>query len=329
MGSIIPRPSYDPEVYELDHSLSLPIPDSDDGLGQVRKNELASADELARRHAIHSDPTISTETRKISGPRGEIELLILHPQTPPSNQKSRPGVVFFHGGGLIMGTIYFGLNIVSDLVKDPGATIISVNYGLAPEKQGSALVEDCYAALLWVSEHLRELGIDPHRLMVAGISAGGGLAAGTAILARDRQGPKLCAQLLVCPMLDDRCSTVSSLQFEEARGYYTGFGRYAWKCVLGEQAGKEGVDPHVAPGRATDLSNLPPAYIDAGSAEPFRDEDVAYAMRLWECGSQADLHIWGGGNHGFGVFGPPTRIGDEAKQSRDAWLRRILQNGDV
>jgi acetyl esterase/lipase len=224
-----------------------------------------------------------------------------------------------------MGNVYVGLAAVSELVIDSNAVIISVGYRLSPEVSGIDTIEDCYASLVWMSENLSAFNIDPARFMIAGVSAGAGLATGTVLLSRDRKGPRVCAQLLACPMLDDRFLTLSSRQFENGRGFYTDWGRYAWKCVLGEDAEKQNnVSQYVAPGRAQDLSNLPPAYIDAGSAEPFRDECVAYATKLWECGVQADLHIWGGGCHGFDLFFP-TEIGAQAIQTRNAWLRRTLR----
>ena len=185
-------------------------------------------------------------------------------------------------------------------------------------------MEDCYAALEWVASNPTQLNIDLSRLMVAGVSAGGALAAGTALMARDRQGPRLCAQLLVCPMLDDRCSTISAAQFEEGPVFHTAWGRQAWSWVLGERRGEDAVSPYVAPGRATDLSDLPQAYIDAGSAEVFRDEAVAYASTLWEAGVQAHLHIWGGGCHGFDAFEAPSNLGAVSIRTRNAWLKVVL-----
>ena len=223
-----------------------------------------------------------------------------------------------------MGNVYVGLSAVTRFVKELDAVIVSVGYRLSPDVPGMTAVEDCYASLLWMSERLVELNIGPSRFIVAGVSAGAGLAAGALLMARDHNGPRVAAQLLVCPMLDDRLTNLSSRQFENGRGFYTAWGRYAWRCILGDDAESDRVSQYVAPGRAEDLSGLPPAYIDAGSCEPFRDEDVNYATKLWECGVQADLHIWGGGIHGFDLFFP-TQIGAKAIRTRDAWLRRVLE----
>ncbi|KXH67037.1 hypothetical protein CSAL01_06579 [Colletotrichum salicis] len=314
---IVSRPlPYDPELLKtLPYKERLPIPSKLGKLLQVRQDERSSEAEAARIDAIRSDPAINVEEIQVPGPLGDIPVLVLHPKAANRPGKPKPAIVFYHGGGMVMGTAYFGLAAVTDAVKDVDAVIFSVDYRLAPENHGSALVEDCYAALLWVAGHSSELGLDKKHLMVA---------AGTALLARDRKGPALCAQLLVCPMLDDRLNTTSALQFEGARGFYTAWGRYAWSCVLGEKTGTDSVSPYVAPGRATNLSDLPPAYIDAGAAEPFRHEDVAYASRLWQSGIRADLHIWGGGCHGIDLFEAPTAPGAMSSRTRREWLNRTL-----
>src|SRR5205823_2536521 len=147
-------------------------------------------------------------------------------------------------------------------------------------------IEDCYAGLVWTAAHAGELGIDPDRLMIAGGSAGGGLAAGCALLARDRKGPRLCAQMLVYPMIDDRDQTVSSQQIDGVGVWDRATNVMGWVALLGDRRGTDDVSIYAAPARATDLSGLPPAYIECGSAEVFRDEDVAYASAIWAAGGQ-------------------------------------------
>lgn len=276
-------------------------------------------------NALLSDTDIHVEENCIPGPHGDIPLVTLRPASPNSLSAPHPGILFLHGGAMISGDPFMGLDIVIELAKELDAVVISVNYRLAPKHQGLALVEDCYAALAWVGRHVQDLGIDPDRLMVAGGSAGGGLAAGTVLMARDRKEPKLCGQLLSGPMLDDRNTTISAKQFtnENNGSYDTNQNQQAWRFVLGDRVAGEDVSYYVAPARAKDLSRLPPCYIDVGSCEPFRDEAVAYATRMWEYGSQADLHVWGGGCHGFDNA-KHLDIAKSAIRTREEWVRKIL-----
>lgn len=185
-------------------------------------------------------------------------------------------------------------------------------------------MEDCYAGLVWTAEHAAELGIALDRLVIAGESAGGGLAAGTALLARDRNGPSLIGQVLMCPMLDDRDETVSTVQFESAGIWLRSSNLVGWNALLGDRRGADDVSIYAAPARATDLCGLPPAFIDCGSAELFRDEDIAYATNLWCAGVQAELHVWPGGFHGFDMVAPHTALAQAATTTRNAWVAKLL-----
>ncbi|KAL4977906.1 Alpha/beta hydrolase fold-3 [Aspergillus desertorum] len=161
--------------------------------------------------------------------------------------------------------------------------------------------------------------------MVAGQSAGGGLAAGVALLARDREGPRICAQLLMCPMLDDQSDSVSCRQYEQTGLWSRASNVMVWSCILGEGHSS---DPsmYLAPARAANLVNLPPAYIDVGSAEIYRDEDVAYASKLWEHGVQAELHVWPGGFHAFDAMAPAAELSQKAIKCRTEWVGKMLRS---
>lgn len=234
-----------------------------------------------------------------------------------------PGILHTHGGGMIAGNRMTGMHILLPWIVVHDAVAVTVDYRLAPEFPDPYPVEDCYAALVWMAEHAAELGIAGERLMIAGASAGGGLAAGTALLARDRKGPRLTGQVLICPMLDDRDETVSSTQFEGSGLWDRASNVMGWTALLGERRATDNVSIYAAPARATDLSGLPPAFIDCGSAEVFRDEDVAYASALWAAGVQAELHVWPGGFHGFDMIAD-TALGRAAIAARDAWVARHL-----
>ena len=182
--------------------------------------------------------------------------------------------------------------------------------------------EDCYAGLLWTVEHAEELGIDPRRLLVAGVSAGGGLAASLALMSRDRGGPALLGQLLICPMLDDRDDTESTRQFESGP-WNRSNNRVAWSALLGHDGAGPNTSAYAAPARAADLSGLPPTYLEVGSAEVFRDENVEYASRLWAAGVATELHVWAGGFHCFWQI-EHAAVSQAATSARDDWLGRLL-----
>ncbi|POX52548.1 esterase [Streptomyces sp. Ru71] len=236
-----------------------------------------------------------------------------------------PLLYYLHGGGMIMGNAWSVLPQLLRAWAEPlELAVVSVEYGLAPRVRHPGPVEDCYAGLVRVAAHADELGIDADRIIVGGKSAGGGLAAALALLTRDRGGPTPIGQLLLCPMLDDRNDTFSSHQMAGVDTWDRTSNITAWQALLGDRYGTDDVPPYAAPARATDLSGLPPAYIEVGSAETFRDEDVAYAGALWQAGGQAELHVWPGACHGFDTFAPRAALSQDARDARTRWLRRLL-----
>lgn len=258
----------------------------------------------------------------IPGFRGdEIVVTVVHKQ---GRTGTGPGFFHTHGGGMIIGDRWLGVEGFLEWAEKFNGVIVTVEYRLAPEFPDPYPVEDCYAALVWTAEHAGELGIDLARLLIGGASAGGGLAAGTTLLARDRKGPALVGQLLIYPMLDDRDETVSTRQIDGEGVWDRGSNITGWSALLGDRRGTDEVSIYAAPARNTDFSNLPPAYIDAGSAEVFRDEDVAYATKLWEAGSQAELHVFAGGFHGFDSFAPHAAVSQAMLAARDSWVNRLL-----
>lgn len=211
-----------------------------------------------------------------------------------------------------------------DLAEDLGLAVVSVEYRLAPETPHPGPIEDVYAGLVWTVQHADELGIDAARIVIAGGSAGGGLTAALALLARDRGGPALLGQMPLYPMLDDRNNTVSARQMAGVGIWDRTANDTGWTALLGDACGGPGVSPYAAPARATHLSGLPPAFIDVGSAETFRDEAVAYASRIWAAGGVAELHVWPGAFHGFDHFAPQAQVSQDARAARLRWLRRLL-----
>ena len=261
--------------------------------------------------------------RLVPGPAGApgVSLLICRPSgvtTPVA------ALYHMHGGGMIIGDNRVGILPLLDWAQELQLAVVSVEYRLAPECPHPGPVEDCYAGLQWTAEHAGEIAVDPDRIVVAGVSAGGGLAAAVALMARDRGGPRLAGQMLMCPMLDDRNDTPSSWQMT-GRGVWDHTANdTGWTALLGEARGGPDVSPYAAPARADDLSGLPPAFIDVGSAETFRDEDVKYASRIWQAGGIAELHVWPGGFHGFTMMAPDAAISRSAVAAQLDWLRRLL-----
>ncbi|MVZ99088.1 alpha/beta hydrolase fold domain-containing protein [Actinomadura sp. LD22] len=235
-----------------------------------------------------------------------------------------PGIYFAHGGGMVTGNRFNGIDRFLDWVELFDAVAVTVEYRRAPEHPDPAPLNDCYAGLIWTAAKAAELGFDPGKLVTAGLSAGGCLIAGAGLLARDRGGPAAAAQVLICPMLDDRNETVSSRQIQGIGVWDRASNAAGWTALLGDRRGTDRVSVYSAPARATDLSGLPPTYIDCGSAEVFRDEAVAFATGIWAAGGSAELHVWAGGFHGFDGFAPDAAISVAARNGRVDFLRRTL-----
>ncbi|AHW65267.1 Apha/beta hydrolase domain-containing protein [Corynebacterium glyciniphilum AJ 3170] len=245
-----------------------------------------------------------------------------------NHRPTGPGIYFLHGGGMVSGRRLDAVEFMIQWVLDHDAVLVTPDYRLAPEHPAPTPVEDCYAGLVWMHEHAATLNVDSTRILIGGTSAGGGLAAGTALLARDRNGPELLGQILMSPMLDDRNTTTSSQQIDGTGVWDRGDNRFGWTCLLGDRRGTEDVSVYSAPGRAVDttdgLAGLPPTFIDCGSAEVFRDENVAYASGLWAAGIQAELHVWAGAFHGSAMMVPDTAVSRSALEARDSWVARLL-----
>jgi acetyl esterase/lipase len=318
-----PPPPFDPELAAALDTFRerMPATFSVDMLPMLREAQAQVADLTDEELSLDGAFTVSERT--VPGPAGapDISLLICQPA-----KASVPAAVlyFIHGGGMIMGTNRTaGMTDVLGVAAQLGFAVISVEYRLAPDHPHPAPVEDCYAGLLWTVEHADELGIHPDRLVVAGTSAGAGLAAATVLLARDRSGPAIVAQLLWCPMLDDRNNSYSARQMVGLGVWDASYNGVGWTALLGDAQGGPDVSPYAAPARATDLSGLPP-FIDVGSAETFRDEAVEYASRIWQAGGSAELHVWPGGFHGFEMIAPQAAISQAAKVAVVPWLRRTV-----
>lgn len=326
----IPRPVYDaslaplldsaafPEEFDLDLMRGVASGDQECSHGSFIFNaETVTRDQPHMVHTEHSIPGPDSNT---------VILSVFAPKEPATSP--RPALYHIHGGGMVSGDRFTAVTQVIDLLKGIDCVVVSVEHRLAPETQAPGPAEDCYAGLVWVSKNAASLGIDPAAIVVFGVSGGGALAAATCLMARDRKSPvvPIRAQMLYSPLLDDRCESLSDQQFEYGNPATTGWIRSIWGLILGDARGSDQVTPYQAPARATDLSNLPPAYIDAGECEPFRDPAVAYATNLWRWGSTCELHIWPGAWHGFDMMDDPNspliHVANEAKRS---WFSRVMK----
>lgn len=219
--------------------------------------------------------------------------------TPADRDLSQPGsaVLYLHGGGMVALTLELYDATVAAYTADSRVPILAVDYRRAPEHVHPTPIEDCFAALAWLHERARELGVDPTRVAVMGDSAGGGLAAALGLMARERRFP-LAKQILLCPMLDDRTTTPDPLL--EPYAIWTYDQNYTcWHALLGDSFGGPDVPATAAPARARELSGLPDAYIEVGELDIFRAECIEFARRLWGAGVSTELHVHPGCPHGY------------------------------
>jgi acetyl esterase/lipase len=285
----------------------LPFDDLDvDALAMVRGFAMAAelSDAVVRTdHRVPGDPEVPLRVHRARGADGSL-----------------PCVYSMHGGGYVLGT--YDMDDARFDAWCPALAIVgvSVEYRLAPEFPYPAPLDDCYRGLVWTYEHADELGIDRERIGVAGVSAGGGLAAALALLARDRGEVPLAFQLLDCPMLDDRQAT-ASIQLDGLYVWSRESNEFGWRSYLGDLYGSDDVPIYAAAARATDLSGLPPAFVSVGAIDGFRDEDIDYAQRLNQAGVACELHVYPGLPHGYGMV-PDAAMVRRARHDAEAWLAR-------
>ncbi len=252
-----------------------------------------------------------------------VRVRIYKPHDPPN---ALPALFWIHGGGYVMGDIEQDDRLMKQLVKRIGCVAASVDYRVAPEHPFPAPVEDCYAGLKWLFDNADQLGVDKSRIAIGGASAGGGLAAGLALLVRDRKEVPVIFQLLIYPMIDDRNQTPASYAITDPRVWNRESNRLGWKAYLGREGGAPDVSPYAAAARATDLTNLPPAFISVGTLDLFVDENIEYAQRLIQAEVPTELHVYPGAFHGFDLFAPAAQVSKQFKADRDNALKRALHD---
>jgi acetyl esterase len=264
-------------------------------------------------------PAVSTVTnRDMQGPDGSLGLRIY----TPLGEGPFPLMVFFHGSGFVVCSLDTHDGMCRNLCAGTGCVLVSVDYRLAPEAKFPAAPDDCLAATRWAVANAAALGADPGRVFVAGDSAGGNLAAVTALRIRDEGGPKLLGQLLIYPVTDYYDPGTPSM-VENASGY--GLTRdgmiWFWNHYLADPS--HGANPHASPLRATDLSSLPPALVVTAEYDPLRDEGEYYADRLRQAGVATEMKRWAGMNHGFFTWPGVVDRATEAMDEACAWVRSL------
>jgi acetyl esterase/lipase len=317
-----PAPPFDPELAPALAEIhpNMPPAITPDMLPALRAIVAGASPALAD---LAADGAFAVTTRVAPGPAGaaDVELLIAR---PVDHDGPLPILYYVHGGGMVMGDNRFGVADVLPWAAEFGLLVISVEYRLAPEHPYPAGIEDAYAGLIWAVEHADELGATPDRVLLAGASSGGGMAAALALLARDRGVVSPLGQLLMYPMLDDRDDSPSTVQMAGLGIWDRTANATGWTALLGDARGGANVLSYAAPARATDLSGLPPTYLDVGTAETFRDEIIDYASRIAQAGGEVELHLWPGAFHAFDFWVPGARVSQDAAEARVRWLRRLL-----
>ena len=267
-----------------------------------------------------ADEVVRYEDRTISGLPGAPEVTV-RVYDPFLVKDTRPGLLYIHGGGFCFGSVETEHAGALSLAHSLGAVVVSVDYRLAPEHPFPAGLDDCYAALVWFADQAQSLNVDPQRIAVSGQSAGGGLSAGLALMARDKGGPHLCFQFLGIPELDYRLETPSMLTFVDTPLWNRPNAIMSWRCYLGENPGN--VSPYASPAVAPDLKGLPPAFVTTMEFDPLRDEGIEYAMRLLAAGVSVELHQYPGTFHGSS-FVTTAAVSRRANSEMVEALRRGL-----
>jgi acetyl esterase len=261
------------------------------------------------------EPVGAVEDRTIAGAAGEMPARIY----TPTGRGPFPVLVYFHGGGWVIGNLEAYDPTCRALTNAAGCMVVAMEYRLAPEHKFPAAPEDCYAALQWVAAHAAAMGGDPTRLAIGGDSAGGNLTAVVAQMVRDRGGPSLVYQLLVYPVTDYNFDTASYR--ENADGYLLTKDAMVWFWNHYLRSAADGNDPQASPLRAQNLRDLPPALVLTAEFDPLRDEGEAYARRLQEAGVPVTLKRYDGMIHGFFSLGKVFPQGKQAIQEAANGLR--------
>ncbi|WP_077145731.1 alpha/beta hydrolase [Sphingopyxis sp. KK2] len=268
-------------------------------------------EQSGRAYAFMPPPAILPEEIVIPSAHGGPDIAV-YLYSPAETKPGGGAILHIHGGGMVMGSAKQIQTSPASLAVAAGVPVASVEYRLAPERPFPAPQQDCHSALVWLAGQADALGFDASRIVVAGESAGGGLAAALAIMARDLGGPAIAGQLLTYPMLDHRTGGDACPYANPNTGEFIwtrASNRFGWGALQGDYAADDDRKGWFSPSLADDLSNLPPAYIATGSLDLFFDENLDYARRLTAAGVPVELHSYAGAIHAFNAV-PGAAIAD-------------------
>lgn len=280
--------------------------------------EGARAQAEITRAPVQGEPVANVEDRTVPGPEREIPVRIYTPE----GTGSFGALVFYHGGGWVVGTLDGSDATCRALCNAAGCVVVSVDYRLAPETKFPGPVEDCYAATAWVAANAAAIGVDPNRIAIGGISAGGNLAAGVALMARDRGGPAIRHQMLVVPVVERRFDTPSYTEKAEGYGLTRAAMQWYWDHYLRD--GADAANPYAAPLRAANLAGLPPAHVLTAEYDPLSSEGEAYARALKAAGVPVEFTCYDGMTHGFFSMAAVIDKGRRALDDAAAAIRTAL-----
>ncbi len=269
---------------------------------------------------LDDDQTVSVTRMEIPAGDHNVPIVMLK---PTSGTAGYPVCLQLHGGGMFLGSADDGIRDLAILAKELQCILISPEYRLAPEHPYPAAVDDCYAALLWIDEHIAEYQGDRSRIIVMGGSAGAGLSAAIAMKARDEGGPHIAYQCLMYPMIDDRLDSPSKQEITDGRISNRAGCISMWKMYLSGLPEGE-VPVYAAPVRANDFTGLPPAFLAVGQLDPFRDETIYFAQQLMYAGVPTELHVFPGCFHGWDAYAPGADVSKAVTELRLLALRKAF-----
>lgn len=243
----------------------------------------------------------------------------------PKGAKTGAGLVWIHGGGMVVGRAFVNDIDCAKYAKELGAVVASVEYRIAPKHPYPAAIDDCYAVWSWFLENAEKLGVDPERIAISGQSAGGGLSAALAQRILDEGGVQPAAQCLFYPMLDDRTALNEELTAIHHLGWDNLNNNFGWSAYLGQPAGSPETPPWAVPGRRDDLSGLPPTWIGIGNKDLFFDESKSYAARLEKAGIPCELIVVDGAPHGFDLLAEDAPLSQKFQLAAMEFFKKSLK----